>query len=161
IRARADLVKPNLLEAGELVGRPLAGVTEAAAAAREIVARGAGAAAVTLRGDGAVASAAGRTWQVRPPKEDVVRAIGAGDPGAVDFPFITALTRRTPSGSFPSRPDSRSRLILRAIGTSSFIGPIMPSVSSIVPSILPSSAPARVSTDLSVNLQLDFSRSTP
>jgi 1-phosphofructokinase family hexose kinase len=79
LRAGADLVKPNLLEAAELLGRPLTGVADAAAAARELVARGAGAAVVTMRGEGAVGSAAGRTWHVAPPREDVVRAIGAGD----------------------------------------------------------------------------------
>ena len=78
IEARADLVKPNLLEAGEALGRPLS-VGDAAAAAREIVSRGAAAAVLTMRGEGAVASAGGRAWQVRAPKEDVVRAIGAGD----------------------------------------------------------------------------------
>src|SRR5436190_4736552 len=79
IGAGADLVKPNLLEAAELLGRPLAGVADALSAAREIVARGAGAAVLTMRGEGAVAAAGGRTWKVRAPKEDVVRAIGAGD----------------------------------------------------------------------------------
>jgi 1-phosphofructokinase family hexose kinase len=76
IAAGADLVKPNLLEAAEYLGRP---VTDAVAAAREIVSRGAGAAVLTMRGEGAVAVSGGRAWQVRAPKEDVVRAIGAGD----------------------------------------------------------------------------------
>jgi 1-phosphofructokinase family hexose kinase len=76
IAAGADLVKPNLLEAAEYLGRPL---DNPVAAAREIVSRGAGAAVLTLRGEGAVAVAGGRAWQVRAPKEDVVRAIGAGD----------------------------------------------------------------------------------
>jgi 1-phosphofructokinase family hexose kinase len=79
IEAKAEIVKPNLLEAAEYLGRPLSRVADAAAAAREIVARGAGAAVLTLRGEGAVASASGRAWHVHAPKEDVVRAIGAGD----------------------------------------------------------------------------------
>jgi len=62
VGAGADLVKPNLIEAAELLGRPLAGVPDAAAAAREIVARGAAAAVITMRGEGAVASTAGRAW---------------------------------------------------------------------------------------------------
>ena len=66
-------MKPNILEAAELLGRPLSGIPDAAAAAREIVARGAGAAVITLRGEGAVASTAGRAWQVHAPREDVVR----------------------------------------------------------------------------------------
>ncbi|HVE42701.1 MAG TPA: 1-phosphofructokinase family hexose kinase [Planctomycetota bacterium] len=79
IAAGADIVKPNLLEAAEYLGRPVAGVDAALSAAREIVSRGAGAAVLTMRGEGAVAVAGGRCWQVRAPKEDVVRAIGAGD----------------------------------------------------------------------------------
>jgi len=79
IGAGAEFVKPNILEAAELLGRPLAGVADAVTAAGELVARGAGAAVLTMRGEGAVAAAGGRTWQVRGPKEDVVRAIGAGD----------------------------------------------------------------------------------
>lgn len=79
IEAGADLVKPNLLEAGDYLGRPLSSVEDAAAAAREIIARGSGAAVVTMRVDGAVAASPDGTWHARPPREEVVRAIGAGD----------------------------------------------------------------------------------
>jgi fructose-1-phosphate kinase PfkB-like protein len=79
IESGIDLVKPNLLEAGQVLGRELGGVEDAAAAAREIVSRGAGAAVITMRGDGAVAAGGCQAWQVRAPREDVVRAIGAGD----------------------------------------------------------------------------------
>lgn len=77
--AGADLVKPNLLEAGQLLGRELAGIEAAAAAARELRDRGAGTAVITLRGDGAVAVDSTGTWHAQPPKDEVVRAIGAGD----------------------------------------------------------------------------------
>jgi len=79
IRAGADVVKPNLLEAAEFLGRPLDGFADAVGAAREIRARGAGIVVVTMRGDGAIACDAARTWHVRPPKDEIVRAIGAGD----------------------------------------------------------------------------------
>lgn len=79
IQAGADVVKPNLGEASEFLGKTLTGVEGGLLAARELVARGAGAAVVTLRGDGAVASTAGRSWHVLAPREPVVRAIGAGD----------------------------------------------------------------------------------
>lgn len=79
IGAGADLVKPNLLEAAEFLGRPLDGFADAVYAAREIRARGAGIAVVTMRGDGAIAVDAAKTWHVGPPKDEVVRAIGAGD----------------------------------------------------------------------------------
>jgi 1-phosphofructokinase family hexose kinase len=79
VRAKADLVKPNVLEAAEFLGRPLSGERDAAEAAREIVGRGVGACVITLRGEGAVAAAGKRAWQVRAPREEVVRSIGAGD----------------------------------------------------------------------------------
>lgn len=79
VGAKADLVKPNVLEAGEFLGREVKGVDAAVAAAREITARGAGAAVLTMRGEGAVAVSQGRAWHVGAPREDVVRAIGAGD----------------------------------------------------------------------------------
>lgn len=79
VAAKADLVKPNALEAGQLLGRTLKGVEAVASAAKELVSRGAGAVVITMRGDGAVASAGGKSWHVQPPREEVVRAIGAGD----------------------------------------------------------------------------------
>ena len=79
IRKGADLVKPNLLEAAEFLGRSLSGVDAAVAAAREIRSMGVARVVITLRGDGAVAVDDTRAWHVRPPKDEVVRAIGAGD----------------------------------------------------------------------------------
>jgi 1-phosphofructokinase family hexose kinase len=79
IAAGATLVKPNLLEAGDYLGRRLAGVDDAVAAAKEIVARGAKTAVVTLRGEGAVGASDGRVWHATPPRDPVIRAIGAGD----------------------------------------------------------------------------------
>ncbi|HZE97131.1 MAG TPA: 1-phosphofructokinase family hexose kinase [Planctomycetota bacterium] len=91
IAAGADLVKPNILEASQFLGRPLSGVDEAVAAAREIAARGVKTVVVTLRGDGAVGVNGPRAWHVRPPREDVVRAIGAGDSFAAGL--AVALSR--------------------------------------------------------------------
>jgi 1-phosphofructokinase family hexose kinase len=79
VEARADLVKPNLLEAGEYLGRELRSVEDAVAAAREIGARGARAVVLTMRGEGAVGVSEGLAWHVQAPREEVVRAVGAGD----------------------------------------------------------------------------------
>jgi tagatose 6-phosphate kinase len=79
IAAGADLVKPNLLEAAELLGRALSGVDDAVAAAKELVARGAKTAIITLRGEGAVGATGGKVWHAIPPRDPVIRAIGAGD----------------------------------------------------------------------------------
>lgn len=74
-----DLVKPNLSEAGAYLKRSLSGVDDAVSAAKEFVARGAKTAVITLRGDGAVGASGGRVWQAIPPRDPVIRAIGAGD----------------------------------------------------------------------------------
>jgi 1-phosphofructokinase family hexose kinase len=75
IAAGASLVKPNLKEAEGFLGRALG----ADAAAREIAARGVETVIVTMGGEGAVARRNGKAWKVTPPREGVVRAVGAGD----------------------------------------------------------------------------------
>ena len=79
VKAGADVVKPNTLELGALLGRPVSGLEQSVAAAREIIARGAKTVVVTMRGEGAVAVSEGKAWHVQAPREQVVRAIGAGD----------------------------------------------------------------------------------
>ncbi len=94
IRAGADVVKPNSLEAAEFLGREVVGVEAAVDAAREIRARGVGTVVITLRGDGAVAVDGSGAWLVRPPKDEVVRAIGAGDSFAAGL--AAALSKGAP-----------------------------------------------------------------
>jgi hypothetical protein len=110
VSAKADLVKPNVLEAAEFLGRSLGGVPEAAEAAREIVGRGVGACVITLRGEGAVAAAGRRAWHVRGPREEVVRAIGAGDSFAAGLAvaLLRAKSSRMPCG-WPPRPERPPR----------------------------------------------------
>ena len=79
IRAGADVVKPNSLEVGEFLGREVKGVDAAVRAARDVQAMGVATVVITLRGDGAVAVDGSFAWHARPPKDNVVRAIGAGD----------------------------------------------------------------------------------
>jgi 1-phosphofructokinase family hexose kinase len=91
IRAGADVVKPNSLEVGEFLGREVKGIAAAAAAARDIQAQGVRTVVITLRGDGAVAVDGSLAWHARPPKDEVVRAIGAGDSFAAGL--AVALSR--------------------------------------------------------------------
>jgi 1-phosphofructokinase family hexose kinase len=79
VAAGADLVKPNTLEIGELLGQPVNDLWSSLAAARDVRVRGAKAVVVTMRGEGAIALSAAGTWHVHAPRENVVRAIGAGD----------------------------------------------------------------------------------
>ena len=78
ITAGASIVKPNLAEASQFLGRTLR-PADALQAARNIAAQGAGTVVLTMGGDGALAVRGREAWKVVPPKEDVVRAIGAGD----------------------------------------------------------------------------------
>ncbi|HLY09405.1 MAG TPA: 1-phosphofructokinase family hexose kinase [Planctomycetota bacterium] len=96
IGAGADLVKPNSLEAGEFLRREVAGVEAAVTAAREIRARGVGTVIVTLRADGAVAVDGTGAWHVQPPKDLVVRAIGAGDSFAAGLAVALSRGLRLP-----------------------------------------------------------------
>jgi 1-phosphofructokinase len=77
--AGVALVKPNLAELEALVGRPLATVGDAAAAAREVVARGCHAVLVSLGPDGALLVDANGTSHAEARIDDVANTVGAGD----------------------------------------------------------------------------------
>jgi 1-phosphofructokinase family hexose kinase len=79
LEAGADLVKPNIHETAEFLDKPLSGVDAAVGAAKELCSRGARSAVITMRQDGAIAFRQGKSWHARPPRDEVVRAIGAGD----------------------------------------------------------------------------------
>jgi 1-phosphofructokinase family hexose kinase len=79
--AHPDFVKVNRAEAETLVGRPLATTQEIANAAKEIVERGVGSAAITLGREGLVwvERENGPVWKARPPHMNVISAVGSGD----------------------------------------------------------------------------------
>ena len=74
------LVKPNLAELQQLLEGPLGGPSAQAAAARETAARYGVVVALSLGAQGAVAAEpGGRAWWARPPRIEVVSAVGSGD----------------------------------------------------------------------------------
>jgi fructose-1-phosphate kinase PfkB-like protein len=75
--ARPTLVKPNAVEAGELVGRPVATAAEALVAAQAL--EGIAYVAVSLGAEGALLVHDGAAWHARPPVIAERSAIGAGD----------------------------------------------------------------------------------
>jgi 1-phosphofructokinase family hexose kinase len=79
--ANPDFVKINRAEAEALVGRPLATIEEIAHAAKEIIKRGAGSAAITLGREGLVwiEREGGPVWKATPPHMNVISAVGSGD----------------------------------------------------------------------------------
>jgi 1-phosphofructokinase family hexose kinase len=79
--AHPDFVKVNRAEAEALLGRPLATIEEIAHAAREIIERGVGSAAITLGPEGLVwmERNGGPVWKATPPRMNVISAVGSGD----------------------------------------------------------------------------------
>ncbi|MDR1079981.1 MAG: 1-phosphofructokinase [Deltaproteobacteria bacterium] len=74
-----DLVKPNLDEAGALLGRRLRGLAEAAWAATELMARGAAAAAVSMGPEGVIYASEEGVIRAKPPRIVPRNAVGCGD----------------------------------------------------------------------------------
>lgn len=90
--ALCDYVTPNETEAAELTGLTVAGVDEARAAAEALIARGAGAAVITLGAQGALFHGGGRSELVPAVRAGaVVETTGAGD--AFNGGFATGLAR--------------------------------------------------------------------
>jgi 1-phosphofructokinase len=77
--AGAALVKPNLDELEALVGRPLTTISEAAAAARELIARGCHSVLVSLGPDGALFVDANGASHAEARVDDAINTVGAGD----------------------------------------------------------------------------------
>ena len=74
-----DLLKPNAEELEQLTGTPVGDLADAAAAARLLVDKGAGAVLATRGEAGAVLVDAGGAWHATAPKIAVVSTVGAGD----------------------------------------------------------------------------------
>ena len=86
------LMKPNRQELEELVRRPLATLGEVVDAARELIARGCGAALVSLGADGAVFVDAATAAHAEARVADAANPVGAGD--ALLAGFLAAGARR-------------------------------------------------------------------
>ncbi|MBS2029063.1 MAG: 1-phosphofructokinase [Deltaproteobacteria bacterium] len=94
LEARPDVIKPNVREAEALLGRPLGDRAAIVAAARELVARGLGAAVISMGGDGAICATAEAAWHVRPPRVEVQSTVGSGD--SMVAGIAVALARALP-----------------------------------------------------------------
>ncbi len=74
-----DIIKPNIDELGELVGRPLQSQAEIIAAARTLIDRGIGLVAVSMGADGALFVERDAVVLATPPAIEVKSTVGAGD----------------------------------------------------------------------------------
>lgn len=85
IQARPDVIKPNIHELSELVGRELEGLDEIRAAAREINQQGVRIVLVSMGGRGILLVSQGNEYLAVPPNVEVQSTIGAGDSSVAGF----------------------------------------------------------------------------
>jgi fructose-1-phosphate kinase PfkB-like protein len=79
ISYKPDIVKPNIDELGELVGRPLKGEADVLVAARTLIDAGVGLVAVSMGADGALFVEGDTALLATPPRITVASTVGAGD----------------------------------------------------------------------------------
>jgi 6-phosphofructokinase 2 len=85
IGALPDVIKPNIHELSDLVGRELKDVDEIAAAAREINVQGVKIVLVSMGGKGILLVSQGQEYLAVPPAVKVESTIGAGDSAVAGF----------------------------------------------------------------------------
>jgi len=85
IQAKPDVIKPNIHELSELVGRELKGLDEICAAAREINRQGVKIVLVSMGGKGILLVSEGQEYLAVPPNVNVESTIGAGDSSVAGF----------------------------------------------------------------------------
>jgi tagatose 6-phosphate kinase len=87
------MIKPNIREAEAVLGRRIESISEAAAAAKELTALGAGMAAISMGAEGVVVadSGTGSVYHAKPPLISPVNTVGCGD--AMVAGFAVALRR--------------------------------------------------------------------
>jgi 1-phosphofructokinase len=123
LSACPDLVKPNLAEAEELLQLSLAGEPQRIHAARQFLARGAGAVVLSMGREGALAANADGCWRMFPPAIHALSSIGSGDAmvAALAYailkrmPFIEALRLATAAGAATAAAEGSSVADLHAI----------------------------------------------
>jgi len=79
VSCKPDVIKPNIDELGELVGRPLEGEADVLKAARALIDTGVGLVAVSMGADGALFVEGGTALLATPPRITVASTVGAGD----------------------------------------------------------------------------------
>lgn len=79
VAARPDLIKPNVEELAELLGRTARGEREIVAAAEEIRGRGVGAVVVSMGAEGAIGVDATGAYRALAPRIEALSTVGSGD----------------------------------------------------------------------------------
>ncbi len=116
-----DIIKPNIDELGELVGRRLTGQAAVLEAARSLVASGIGLVAVSMGADGALFVEPGNALLALPPRVEVKSTVGAGDA------MVAGILAGTLRGlDLAGRARLGTAFSLAALGQ---VGPELPSMS--------------------------------
>ena len=79
LSAGPDVIKPNIDELSELVGKPLTGTVQVLASARALLNEQTQLVVVSMGGDGAMFVRANEALIARPPQVDIKSTVGAGD----------------------------------------------------------------------------------
>jgi 6-phosphofructokinase 2 len=85
IKAHPNIIKPNIHELSELVGRELSGIDEVVAAARDINRGGVEIVLVSMGARGILLVSNGDEYMAVPPEVKVENTIGAGDSSVAGF----------------------------------------------------------------------------
>ncbi len=85
IQARPNVIKPNIHELSELVGRELKEIDDVLAAAREVNRQGVEVVLVSMGGRGILLVADGQEYLATPPAVKVESTVGAGDSSVAGF----------------------------------------------------------------------------
>ncbi|HOT06031.1 MAG: 1-phosphofructokinase [Methanosaeta sp. PtaB.Bin039] len=93
IEARPDVIKPNIHELSQLVGRELREVDEVRAAARDIRRKGVDTVLVSMGPRGILLVSSEGEWIAEPPGVEVKNTIGAGDSSVAGFMYGLAQAR--------------------------------------------------------------------
>jgi 1-phosphofructokinase len=119
-----DLIKPNLHELEELVGRKLSGRDAVLAAARGLIEQGVGRVVVSMGADGALLVSREQVLLARPPPTRVVSTVGAGD--AMLAGVLASLSQ---GGGWE---ECARRGTAFAVGTLTRQGPVLPPPAEVV-----------------------------
>lgn len=79
VAAHPDVIKPNVQEAEQLLGRRLPDLATVIGAARELSLRGIAAVVISMGAEGAVCASGERVWRVRSPRVQARSTVGSGD----------------------------------------------------------------------------------
>lgn len=118
LAAQPDVIKPNLVEMQELMGRSLSTETEIIAAARDLIQQGLQCVVISMGAEGALFVTAQAAVHAQPPQMEIKSTVGAGD--AMVSGTVVGMMRGY------SLPDRARLATAFSMGALSQLGPRLP-----------------------------------